>query len=227
MTEANDCLHGVHSASDGFAAALWALDYMHWWAAHRMAGMNFHHNPWIPTDTIVPDPSPCTPAGCGHYRVTPKAYGMKAFSLGSQGSVERVAIANPGKVNLTAYAVGTPQTDYVTIINKTHSTTHDAADVEANLVVPGFSAADPAAMVLTDGEPGNAAGMTATLGSDIIRNDSPWHGRWTELSDVRGGKLTFSVRSTTAMVVLMEADGKSATTRENQGGSTRRKQALF
>lgn len=58
MTEANDCLHGVHSASDGFAEALWALDYMHWWAAHRMAGANFHNNPWIPTDTIVPDPSP-------------------------------------------------------------------------------------------------------------------------------------------------------------------------
>ena len=29
MTEANDCLHGVVGASDGFAAALWALDYMH------------------------------------------------------------------------------------------------------------------------------------------------------------------------------------------------------
>lgn len=141
---------------------------------------------------------------------------MKAFSLNSQGSVERVAIANPGKVNLTAYAVGTPHTLYVTIINKTHSTTHDAADVEANLVVPGFSAADPAALVLTDGDPGNAAGMTATLGGDIIRNDSPWHGRWTELSDVRGGKLTFSVRGTAALVVLMEADGKSATTRGNQ-----------
>ncbi len=140
MTEANDCLHGVVGASDGFASALWALDYMHWWAAHRMAGVNFHNNPWIPTDTIVPDPNPCTASGCGDYRTSPKGYGMKAFSLGSHGSVEPIAITNPSKINLTAYAVGTDQDLFVTIINKTHSTTHDVADAEVVIHADGFHA---------------------------------------------------------------------------------------
>ncbi|HZC40334.1 MAG TPA: hypothetical protein VE343_06635, partial [Streptosporangiaceae bacterium] len=34
LTESNDYLTGVPGASDAFAAALWALDYLHWWAAH-------------------------------------------------------------------------------------------------------------------------------------------------------------------------------------------------
>jgi len=39
MTEANDYLYGINGASNAFGAALWALDFMHWWAAHQ----------WCPT----------------------------------------------------------------------------------------------------------------------------------------------------------------------------------
>lgn len=205
MTEANDCLHGVPGASNGFAAALWALDYMHWWAAHHMAGVNFHNNPWIPTDTIVPDPNPCSAAGCGNYRVTPKAYGMKAFSLGSHGYVEPVTIANPNGINLTAYAVGTPQTLYVTIVNKTHTSSHDATDAEVAIQAEGFHAGGADYMVLTDGEPGNAASINATLGGAPIKNDAPWNGKWTALNSVRDGQIKLTVRSTTAAVVRIRA----------------------
>ena len=205
MTEANDCLYGVPGASNGFAAALWALDYMHWWAAHRMAGVNFHNNPWIPTDTIVPDPNPCGPDGCGNYRVTPKALGMKAFALGSHGYVEPVAISNPDKINLTAYAVGTARDLYVTIINKTHSTTHDATDAEVTIEAPGFRSAAAESMALTDGDPGNAALMTGTLGGAAIANDAPWAGKWTSLGRVKDGKIAVTVQSTTAVVVKIHA----------------------
>lgn len=201
MTEANDCLHGVTGASDGFTSALWALDYMHWWAAHHMAGVNFHNNPWIPTDTVVPDPNPCGPDGCGNYRVTPKAYGMKAFALGSQGFVEPVKIANAKHINMTAYAVGTAKILYVTIINKTHSTTHDATDAAVTIEAPGFNGAHAESIVLTDGEPGNAAGMTATLGGGSIRNDAPWEGKWMPLGLVKNGRIALNVQSTTAAIV--------------------------
>lgn len=65
-----------------------------------VAGVNLHNNPWIPTDTVVPDPDPCGPRGCGNYRATPKAQGMKAFSPGSRGFVEPVKISNPKNINL-------------------------------------------------------------------------------------------------------------------------------
>jgi hypothetical protein len=207
MTEANDCLHGVPGASNGFASALWALDYMHWWAAHHMAGVNFHNNPWLPTDTIVPNPAPCTAAGCANYRVVPKAYGIKAFDLGSHGSVEPVVIANPQKINLTAYAVGTSHQLYVTVINKTHATSHDAMDAAVVIAAAGFEGASVDSMVLTDGEPGNAALTTATLGGATITNQTPWSGKWTTLGRVRGGKFTLAVASTTAVIVRIHAAG--------------------
>jgi hypothetical protein len=201
MTEANDCLHGVHGASDGFAAALWALDYMHWWAAHHMVGVNFHNNPWLPTDTIVPDPVLCASSGCVNYRATAKALGMKAFSLSSSGYVEPVTIENPEKINVTAYAVGTTRELYVTIINKTHTTTHDATDAQVAINAPGFDGAQVDTMVLTDGDPGNAALMTGTLGGAGISNSAPWAGKWTRVGQVSDGKLVITVQSTTAAVV--------------------------
>ena len=207
MTEANDCLHGVVGASNGYAAALWALDYMHWWAAHRMAGVNFHNNPWIPTDTVVPDPNPCPASGCGNYRVTAKAYGLKAFDLGSHGQVEPVAISNPKQINLTAYAVGTDHELYVTIINKTHWTTGDAIDAAVAIQAPGFAPATADYMVLMGTEPGNAGGMIATLGGASITNDTPWQGKWTALGRVSGGKVSLTVQSATASIVRIRAEG--------------------
>lgn len=212
MTEANDCLHGVVGASNGFASALWALDYMHWWAAHHMAGVNFHNNPWIPTDTIVPDPNPCTASGCSNYRTTPKGYGMKAFSLGSHGSVEPIAITNPNKINLTAYAVGTDEDQYVTIINKTHATTHDDTDADVLIQADGFHVGNAEYIVLTDGEPGNAASMTATLGGATITNDAPSEAKWVPLNRTQNGDVKVTVQSTTAIVVRIHA-GKTAKAR--------------
>ena len=57
LTESNDYLGGVEGASNAFASALWALDHMHWWAAHGAAGVNFHNKQWLRTATVVPDPA--------------------------------------------------------------------------------------------------------------------------------------------------------------------------
>jgi hypothetical protein len=205
MTEANDCLHGVTGASDGFAAALWTLDYMHWWAAHHMAGVNFHNNPWLPTDTIVPDPNPCATAGCKNYHATVKALGMKAFSVGSDGFVRPVKIENPQKINLTAYGVGTDKELYVTVINKTHSSTHDSTAADIVIEVPSFERANVDSMVLTDGEPGNAGLMTGTLGGSSITNNVPWNGKWTPVGRVQKGKVEVTVQSATAAIVRIRA----------------------
>ncbi len=205
MTEANDCLHGVADASNGYASALWALDYMHWWAAHHMAGVNFHNNPWIPTDTIVPHLNPCPAAGCGNYRVTPKALGMRAFALGSHGDVEPVAVTNSRKINLTAYAVGTAHDLFVTVINKTHTLSHDAVDAAVTIDAKGFEDGAVSAMVLTDGEPGNATRMTATLGGAAITNAVPWAGKWRPLGRMKDDKIELTVRSTTAAIVRIRA----------------------
>jgi hypothetical protein len=195
LTESNDYLGGVPGASNAFASALWALDYLHWWAAHAAAGVNFHNKQWLYTDTIVPDP-PVTGAG---YAVTPKGYGIKAFTLGSAGQVKPVAIGNADGINLTAYCIGGTGEDYVTIINKTHGPR--AADAAVTIVRPGLGLPSAQLMTLASGAPGDATPHSATLGGAAITGDTPWNGKWNALpADPRDG-ISLTVRATTAAIV--------------------------
>lgn len=202
LTESNDYLTGVPGASNGFASALWVLDYMHWWAAHGAAGVNFHNKQWIYTDTIVPSPNPCV-GTCGNYQTAPKGYGIKAFDLGGHGYVEPVTIANPGGVNLTAYAVGDAQDVSVTLINKTQGA--GATDATVTIAPNGFRAGSAQAMVLTDGQPGDASQMTATFGGASITNSGRWLGIWTPLAPAINGQITVPVQAATAAVVRIHA----------------------
>jgi hypothetical protein len=194
LTESNDYLGGVPGASNAFASALWTLDYLHWWAAHGAAGVNFHNKQWLYTATIVPDPAA---AGAG-YAVTPKGYGIKAFTLGSAGQVKPVAIGNADGVNLTAYCIGGPGEDYVTIINKTHGAR--AADADVTIVPPGPQRPRAEVMTLASGAPGDAAQASATLGGAAITGDSGWNGKWSALPDPRG-EINLTVKATTAAIV--------------------------
>jgi hypothetical protein len=197
LTEANDYLTGVPGASNAFASALWALDFLHWWAAHGAAGVNFHNKQWLFTDTVVPDPA----APARRFAVTPKAYGIKAFTVGSAGHVKPVAIENADGINLTAYGIGGRDGDYVTIINKTHG--GGATDAAVTVIPAGDPGSRPVQaelLTLTGTEPGDAAGPGATLGGAPITGDAPWDGTWSTLpADPSGIQLT--VPATTAAVV--------------------------
>ena len=219
LTEFNDYLTGINGASNGYASALWALDAMHWWAEHGAAGVNFHNKQWIFTDTIVPDPNPC-PTTCGNFKTTPKGYGIKAFDLGSHGYVEPVTLNNPNGVNLTAYAVGDAHDLYVTIVNKTHSSTGDSTDATVSISPTGYGAASCAALTLTDGEDGNAALMTASLGGAAITNDSRWQGEWTPVSTDSSGHCAVTVQAASAVVVkLRAASAYTGPVQINQNGA--------
>jgi hypothetical protein len=199
LTESNDYLTGVPGASDAFASALWALDYLHWWATHGAGGVNFHNKQWLFTDTIVPG----SDATGGGYAITPKGYGIKAFTLGSAGRIKPIAIANPDGINLTAYCIGQAGEDYVTIINKTHGPRAAGADV--TITPPGRPLHDAAFMALASAEPGAATGTSATLGGARITGDTAWKGRWKALpADPRAG-ISLTVPATTAAVVKIHS----------------------
>lgn len=206
LSESNDYLTGVPGASDRFAAALWALDYMHWWATRGVSGVNFHNKQWIYTDTITPAlgtytplAGSCGPSGCGGYRISPKGYAIKAFDLGARGQVKPITIAKPSEVNVTAYAVGDDRDLYVTVINKTHGAAATAARV--NIEPRDFGWSEAAMLTLEAGEPGDPSSETATIGGESITNSAPWQGKWTPLSrDVRG-QLAVSVPPTTAAII--------------------------
>jgi len=198
MTEANDYLHGVTNASNAFASALWALDYMHWWAAHGSSGVNFHnnqHTEWLTTDTVYLD------AASREYQANPKACAIKAFDLGGHGWVEPVVIGNDGGLNLTAYAVGDPTDLWVTIINKEHGTGARAATV--TIAPGGFSAGGARVMFLSapNGDAGAMSGIT--LGGAPITNHTPWDGKWTALALDKAGQCVMEVPATAAAIVKL------------------------
>lgn len=199
-TEANDYLAGVVGASDAFAAALWGLDYLHWWAAHGAAGINFHNKQWIPTDTVIPNPDPTGPCT---YVASPKAYAIKAFDLGSHGQVKPVTPDPVPGINITAYGVGDGSTLYVTVINKT--TGSQATDAAVTLIPEHFVPAAADVVVLSSGTPGDATPLTATLGGGTISCAAPWSGRATALQPDAWGHVSLTVQATTAAVVTMQA----------------------
>jgi hypothetical protein len=193
LTESNDYLTGVPGASNAYAAALWALDHLHWWAAHGAAGVNFHNKQWLYTDTIVPDP-----AAPGRYATTPKGYGIKAFMLGSTGRAKHTKIENPNGIHVTAYCIGSAGEDYVTIINKAHGMGAPDATVT---VIPGRGVQRAAVMTLAGGQPGDARGGKATLGGATITGDRPWNGTWSTLPADPHAGIRLTVKATTAAIV--------------------------
>lgn len=173
LTESDDCLKGVPGASDSFASALWALDYLHWWAAHGASGVNFHNTEWFATDTVYYDQA------TDDFHIHPKAYAIKAFDLGSHGRVARLTISPGGKLDLTAYAVCDRSNLYVTIINKGHG--RGAPSALATIVAKGFSAGHFEVMDLLAPNGNIGATNGITLGGAPITNHAPWQGRWTRL----------------------------------------------
>ncbi|HEY5988879.1 MAG TPA: hypothetical protein VIV12_21235, partial [Streptosporangiaceae bacterium] len=197
LTESNDYLVGVPGASNAFASALWALDHLHWWAAHGAAGVNFHNRRGLYTATIVPDP-----AGGGGFVINAKGYGIKAFTLASAGQVKPTQIHNPDGINVTAYCIGGAGEDYVTVINKAHGA--GAGDAAVTIVPPGPGLEGAEIMTLAGGQPGDARGARATLGGATITGDTPWDGIWSTLpADPRTG-ISVTVGATTAVIVKIQ-----------------------
>ena len=196
LTESNDYLNGVTNASNAFASALWALDYMHWWAAHRCAGVNFHNKPWLKTDTVYLDSS-------GNYQINPKGYGIKAFDLGGHGYVEPMTMTNDDELNLTAYAIGTTTNLHVTIINKEHGS--GARDAAVTILSDAFTAGNVAAIFLTapNGDVGATSGIK--LGGSVITNNAEWLGRWGILNQFSNSQCRVTVPAACAAIVTISA----------------------
>ena len=219
LTEANDYLAGVPGGSNSFASALWALDYMHWWAEHGASGVNFHNNQWIYTDTLVPrnnvwqQPGSCTQGSCADYYVTPKGYAIKAFNLGGHGYPleTSVHVANaPKDWSLTAYAVGAGQDMYVTVINKMQGQEPGhAAQVTITPKGEPFAKASVATMALSSGVPGDATRLTAQLaGATISNTGEQWRGAWIPQSPDISGRVTLMIEPATAMIVRFHAGSR-------------------
>lgn len=202
LSETNSLWYGgLFGASDTHAAALWALDYMHWWAAHGAAGVNFH------TGDIVGGGEkqiPCRYAaflteGAG-YRAMPLAYGMKMFDLAGFGRTVPVEIeGNP--TYLTAYAtLLSSKRLSVTIINRSHGASALPAGVSL-----AFGQRVRGVRTISMTAPGGDVALKSgiTIGGAGITTQGDWNGKWAQLRH-SGGRVTVSVPAASASVVQLQ-----------------------
>ena len=172
---------GAKDVSDTFAAALWGLDLMHWWAVHGARGINFHTGDAVAAGQAI---TVCKYAAylsaADGYLTRPLGYAIKAFDLTGHGLIVPVAVAGASGVNLTAYGIlGGDGSLCVTLINKEHGPAARTASV-ALRVGPGFGAGQEMLLAAPDGNVAAESGVT--LGGALIRDDGSWAGNRTPLA---------------------------------------------
>ncbi|MDB5327856.1 MAG: hypothetical protein JWM57_3425 [Phycisphaerales bacterium] len=165
---------GAPNASNTFASALWALDYTHWWAAHGVAGVNFHTSDFFP---VTPDQKAtwyvafaATPDRHG-YTAKPLAYAIAAFNAAKPSQSIPVQVEPASQTAIAAYATRTEGGDlFLTLINRSHGPTAHSVDV-----------ALPTGYVATEALPLIAASVdeqnTVILGGGAINTLGQWAGK--------------------------------------------------
>jgi hypothetical protein len=203
LEECNSFFHGgAKDVSDTFASALWALDFMHWWAAHDCAGLNFHTG-----DTVASgdNQTVCRYAIYlsrpeGGYDVKPIGYALKAFEIGGRGRVVPAKVTSDGKFNLTAYATQNGSDFYLTLINKSFGSEASSGEVTIDV---GAVYSSAQRMDLTVEGADIAATSGVTLGGGAIGGDASWGGNWTRIEPPKSGKLSIQIPAASAALVKL------------------------
>jgi hypothetical protein len=175
---------GAAEVSDTFAAALWALDFQWWWAAHGIGGINFHTGDKV---AARDENKPCRYAlfwtAPNGFNVHPIGYAEKMFSLGSQGRLIPVKVGpdETTPADLAAYAVlGGDQNIYVTLINRSHGTT--ATNLSLQISAPATGGQAQGEIIRLTAPDGDVAGKSGIrLGGAEITDDAHWNGHWQDL----------------------------------------------
>ncbi|HEX3719718.1 MAG TPA: hypothetical protein VH595_17335 [Verrucomicrobiae bacterium] len=182
---------GLAGGNNVFAAALYACDAAHWWAANNCNGVNFHTFLGKYNATIYYDIN-------GNYQIYPIGYGIKAFELGSHGAVIPVTMTNTNSLNVTAYGVGSSNDLFVTIVNKEYAPNPYNAAV--TITPEGIPAGSVRAMFLMATN-GVTATNNVTLGGAFITNNAAFDGQWTNLGYLTNGQCVVTVPISSAAIV--------------------------
>jgi hypothetical protein len=202
-------LGGENNVSNTLAAALWGLDYMHWFAARGLDGLNFHSQDFSTGYSAIADSGSV-------YTVQPLGYGIKAFDLGGHGRPVPVTVINPMGLNLTAYGVlGAGNRLFVTIVNKT--TASNSLDAAVTINVAGRYDTGSVMYLLA---PNNdlAALSGLTLGGSAIGGDGTWNGEAAPVTSIALGQFKVSVPAAQAAIVTLTPAPPSRPCRKHKVG---------
>jgi hypothetical protein len=203
LEEVNNYFNGgATNVSNTFAAALWGLDFMYWWAEHQAAGLNFHTGDRVAAgSTLQPSKYTAFFSTTNGYVVRPLGYGIKAFNLGGHGKFVPMQISGAENLNLRAHAVlGADKNIYVTLINNEHGENARAASVGLK---GGTSFTQGEIISLTQSSNDVAATSGVTLGGAEIASDGSWAGTWKPLGNDKIGVFAVTVPAASAVIVKL------------------------
>jgi hypothetical protein len=205
IDEMNSCYNGgAKNASDTYASTLWALDCIHWWAAHHIQGMNFHTGESVGRDGGFGAANYAafvhSPDGQG-FTVRPQAYAYLAFTLGAHGwSLPVKTDLAPG-FNFDAYTYrDNDGSYYVTLINKSYGDNAKPAKVKFRLGQSAI-AGTWKRMDLVQAQSDVAAKTGVTLGGTDISENGVWNGAWKKVRHARSSSLTIEVPPASAALL--------------------------
>jgi len=206
MSEVNSYwFSGLEGASDRYASALWAVDYLHWWTSHGAAGLNFHTGDRTGGAITLPCRYAVFATASNGYSARPLAYGLKLFSLAGHGKILPVRLEGETNQTLVAYAnlTGKKQVS-LTLINKAHGVT---ATDRALCIQLESSARIKSAKCIELQAKGNdiaAEGVDVLLGGSPIAADGSWSGKWTTLSvDTASGSVPITLSPARVLIVVI------------------------
>jgi Glycosyl hydrolase family 79 C-terminal beta domain len=197
---------GATNVSNTFASALWGLDFMHWWAAHGAAGLDFHTGDRVAAgNRMTPSRYTAFFTGTNGFVVRPLGYGIQAFALGSRGRLLPLSLSAHADLILSAYGVLAPDRSvYVTLINKEHGPAAESVTVTLEAGAR-YTRGQVIFLTAPGGDVAALAGVT--LGGARILEDGTWAGAWTALDPTSAG--VFSVKVPAASAAIVRLSGPS------------------
>lgn len=205
LSETNNYWYsGLDGASNAYASALWALDYMYWWALRGSLGMNFHTGDKVGGTSMVAHYATFATDG-DTMDVRPLSYALKAFNIGGNGTVVPVTISDAPQI--TAYAKRNGHGFlYVTIINKQHGGNAGNREIELSIAdnVKNLFSADYILMQTPDGDILRKKGVT--LADHYISGLGEWNpGPWKK-ARIEGKKIRLSIPPASAVILKVNTD---------------------
>lgn len=198
---------GAPGASNSMAAAVWATDYLYWWAQHGAQGINFHTGTTLPfVKGALPHDAlrkPCYYAVLwalpqDAYATQAVGYGLKAFDLGSHGKLFPIQVTAADKANVVAHAVlADDGSVFVTILNKEIGGKSRVIAVSQPKDAR-FNRAESIALGVKNHDAGATEGFT--LGGAGIGTDGSWNGQWDKVA-TEGDTLAVTVPPTSAVIL--------------------------
>jgi hypothetical protein len=180
LTETNSFWYsGLAGASDRYVAALWSVDYLHWWILHGADGVNFHTGDKTGGSVSLPSQYAAFVTAHDGYDVRPLAYGLMLFHLGASGSELNAHVSSTPEKGLVAYAtLAEDSTISITVINKAHG--DQAKNSEVRIVLYAPLATSKARALFLSARNGDITAKAAevSMGRASIRPDGSWSGHW-------------------------------------------------